>query len=50
MAKLQLNKELTKEQNADIVAFLNALTGEFPKIEMPRLPGTPGKTFYTEKD
>lgn len=48
MAKTQLNKDLTKEQNADIVAFLNALTGEFPKIEMPRLPGTPGQTFAYE--
>jgi cytochrome c peroxidase len=45
MAKLQLGKDLTAEQAGDIVAFLNALTGEFPKIEMPRLPGYPGKTF-----
>jgi cytochrome c peroxidase len=45
MAKLQLNKDLQKEEIADIVAFLNALTGEFPKQQMPALPGTPGKTF-----
>ena len=45
MAKLQLNKSLTPEQTADIAAFLNALTGEFPKIEMPRLPAYPNKTF-----
>jgi cytochrome c peroxidase len=45
MAKTQLNKDLTPAQSADIVAFLNALTGEFPKIEMPRLPAYPGKTF-----
>ena len=45
MAKLQLDKDLSKEDVADIVAFLNALTGPFPKQQMPRLPGTPGKTF-----
>lgn len=45
MAKLQLNKELSDADVADIVAFLNALTGEFPKQTMPTLPGTPGTTF-----
>jgi len=35
MAKMQLDKELSKEQIADIVAFLNSLTGEFPKQTMP---------------
>jgi cytochrome c peroxidase len=45
MAKLQLNKDLEAQDVEDIVAFLNALTGEFPKQTMPRLPGTPGKTF-----
>jgi len=45
MAKVQLGKKLSKNETADIVAFLNALTGEFPKQEMPRLPGTPGKSF-----
>lgn len=45
MAKLQLNKDLSKQQIDDIVAFLNALSGPFPKQEMPRLPATPGKTF-----
>jgi cytochrome c peroxidase len=45
MAKLQLDKDLPKEDIDDIVAFLNALTGEFPKQTLPRLPGTPGKTF-----
>ncbi len=42
MAKTQLNKDLTDEQVADLEAFLNALTGEFPTITMPRLPATPG--------
>lgn len=45
MAKLQLNKTLSKADNADIVAFLNALTGPFPKQTMPALPATVGKTF-----
>jgi cytochrome c peroxidase len=45
MAKLQLNKDLSDADTADIVAFLNSLTGEFPKQTMPQLPGTPGKSF-----
>ncbi len=45
MAKLQLGKKLSKDEVADIVAFLDALTGEFPKQEMPVLPGTNGSTF-----
>jgi cytochrome c peroxidase len=36
---------LSKEEVADIVAFLNALTGEFPEQKMPRLPETAGSTF-----
>lgn len=48
MAKVQLNKDLDAQQVADIVAFLNALTGEFPKQDMPRLPAYPGKTFDFE--
>lgn len=45
MAKLQLGKDLSKEEVADIVAFLDSLTGEFPRQRMPTLPGTPGSTF-----
>lgn len=45
MAKLQMGADLSKQEVADIVAFLNALTGEFPKQKMPVLPGTPGSTF-----
>ncbi len=48
MAKTQLGKDLTPQQMGDIAAFLGALTGEFPKQEMPRLPGYPGKTFDFE--
>jgi cytochrome c peroxidase len=44
MAKTQLNKELKSDEVTDIVAFLESLTGEFPKQTMPRLPDTPGTT------
>ncbi len=40
MAKTQLNTDLQDEQVAQIVAFLDSLTGEFPAQSMPRLPGT----------
>jgi len=42
MAQAQLNSDLSSEQIADVVAFLESLTGEFPKQTMPRLPPTPG--------
>ena len=45
MARVQLNKGLDDAQVADIVAFLNGLTGEFPEQSMPRLPATPGWTL-----
>ena len=45
MARVQLNKDLDDAQVADIVAFLNGLTGEFPEQTMPRLPATPGWTL-----
>jgi cytochrome c peroxidase len=45
MAKVQLNKDLSDEQVTDIVAFLAALTGEFPEQPMPRLPATPGRSI-----
>lgn len=45
MAKLQLNQDLSDKDTADIVAFLNALTGDFPKQNMPVLPPSPGTTF-----
>jgi cytochrome c peroxidase len=45
MAKVQLGKDLSDQDTADIVAFLNALTGEFPEQELPRLPEYSGNTF-----
>lgn len=45
MGKVQLDVDLTETQVDDIVAFLGSLTGEFPKIVMPRLPMTPNGTL-----
>ena len=45
MAKLQLGAQPSDTEVADIVAFLNALSGEFPKQEMPVLPATLGTSF-----
>jgi cytochrome c peroxidase len=45
MARVQLDKDLNDAQVADIVAFLNGLTGEFPEQPLPRLPATPGWTL-----
>ncbi len=45
MANMQLSKKLSKDEVADIVAFLEALTGEFPKQKMPVLPVTSGSAF-----
>jgi len=42
MAKVQLNVDLDDAKAADIEAFLNGLTGEFPEQTLPRLPATPG--------
>jgi cytochrome c peroxidase len=42
MGKTQIDKELSDAQVRDIVAFLGALDGEFPRQLMPRLPATPG--------
>ncbi len=45
MGKTQLNKNLKDDEVKSIVAFLNSLSGTFPKITMPRLPDTPNKTM-----
>jgi cytochrome c peroxidase len=42
MASTQLNRTLEGNDVADVVAFLEALTGPFPDQQMPRLPPTPG--------
>lgn len=45
MAKTQLDKNLSDGEVADIVAFLDSLTGKFPKQTMPQLPPTPNHTL-----
>ncbi len=49
MAKVQLNADLDDAKVADIEAFLNALTGEFPELKLPRLPATSGWSLLTGK-
>ena len=49
MAKTQLNKDLSDKAVDDIVAFLAALTGEYPEIMMPRLPATSGHSLVSDK-
>lgn len=49
MAKTQLDMDLKDEQVQDIVAFLNALTGEFPKQYMPMLPNTVNMSLTTDQ-
>lgn len=38
MGRLQLGKKFTKEENAQVVAFLKTLTGEQPIFRLPILP------------
>ncbi|QOG21832.1 cytochrome-c peroxidase [Bradyrhizobium sp. SEMIA] len=38
MSEVQLGAELSDEETDEIVAFLNSLTGQLPKIEYPILP------------
>ncbi|RDH84958.1 MAG: cytochrome-c peroxidase [endosymbiont of Galathealinum brachiosum] len=48
MAKTQLNSTLAEKDVNDIVAFLGALTGEYPEITMPRLPATSGTSIIAD--
>ncbi len=38
MSEVQLGSKLNDEEADEIVAFLNSLTGQLPKIDYPRLP------------
>ncbi len=49
MAKTQLNRDLSAADVKDIVAFLGALTGEYPEITMPRLPATAGTSIVADE-
>lgn len=44
MGKLQLNRDYSDRETADIVAFLKTLTGERPQIAMPLLPASTNET------
>ena len=48
MAKTQLNRDLDTAEVDDIVAFMTALTGEYPVITMPRLPATVGTSLVAD--
>ena len=45
MAEVQLNMKLSDKDVADIVAFLETLTGEMPKVTFPVLPRPAGKAL-----
>jgi cytochrome c peroxidase len=38
MGRLQLGREFTKDENAQVVAFLKTLTGQQPQLTLPILP------------
>jgi cytochrome c peroxidase len=44
MGRLQLGKKFTKQENAQIVAFLKTLTGDQPQFMMPLLPPSADST------
>lgn len=48
MAKTQLNKDLSPDEVDEIVAFLNTLSGDLPKILAPQLPPTHGTSFFSK--
>jgi cytochrome c peroxidase len=49
MAKTQLNRDLAAAEVDDIVAFMTALTGEYPEIIMPWLPATMGTSLVVDQ-
>lgn len=44
MGRLQLGKKFTKEENAQVVAFLKTLTGDQPSFALPILPPSADST------
>jgi len=48
MGRIQLGRKFTKEENADIVAFLKTLTGDQPRITLPILPPSSDMTRRPE--
>ncbi|RIX44096.1 MAG: cytochrome-c peroxidase [Rhodocyclales bacterium GT-UBC] len=53
MARIQLGKKFTAEENAKVVAFLKTLTGDQPNFKLPILPpsadATPRPTPFEKK-
>ncbi|MFZ4712316.1 MAG: cytochrome-c peroxidase [Bacteriovoracaceae bacterium] len=48
MGKVQLDRVLKEDEITSIVAFLNSLTGELPKITQPKLPEISGATVLQD--
>jgi cytochrome c peroxidase len=48
MAKTQLNRTLEPAELADLVVFMQALTGEFPAQTLPRLPESVGESVIVD--
>ena len=44
MGRLQLGKQFSDKENAQIVAFLKSLTGDQPAFQLPILPPSTDKT------
>ncbi len=44
MGRIQLGKEFSDKENAQIVAFLKSLTGDQPSFLLPILPPSTDKT------
>jgi cytochrome c peroxidase len=44
MARVQLGRRFSTEENTTIVAFLRTLTGEQPSFPLPLLPPSADKT------
>ncbi len=48
MAKTQLNKDLSEDEVKSIVVFLESLNGKPARQDLPRLPGSSGKTLVAQ--
>jgi cytochrome c peroxidase len=44
MARVQIGRRFTQEENANVVAFLRTLTGDLPSFALPILPPSSDKT------
>jgi cytochrome c peroxidase len=47
MGRTELNQTLSDQDTADIVAFLETLTGRLPVLTLPRLPPTPPEVVWS---